>query len=65
MAVIIMFVFLVCIKSLHLYSYNISLAHNIVVTVHIEKVMTIVLLCESAQQFRALMIIAERISARL
>ena len=33
-----------------IYSYNISLAHIIVVTVHVEKVMTIVL-CESAQLF--------------
>ena len=46
--------FLMCIKPSHT-----CLAPITVVTVHVEKMMAIVPLCESAQQFRALMMILQ------
>ena len=58
-AVIIVFDFLVCIKSSHVYLYTCSLALITVVIVNVEKVMAIVLLCESTRQFRALMMILQ------
>ena len=55
--VVVVFV-LVCIKPLHTYMFS-TYYSCYIVKGHVEKVMAIVLLCESAQQFRALMIILQ------
>ena len=59
MAVMIMFAFFVCMKAGLTHIHVASLVPITVVVVHIEQVMGIVLLCESTQQFRDLMIILQ------
>ena len=46
-------------ETLGNYGSNCLLVVHKILTVHVEKVMAIVLLCESAQQFRALMMILQ------
>ena len=55
--VVVVFV-LVCKKPSHTYMFS-TYYSCYIVKGHVEKVMAIVLLCESAQQFRALMIILQ------